>query len=90
MRNIFWRVYIYFIDRLLKIRWSSGYRVGPLFSRRVGEMVQILTGAVHMKICFIELKVFHVKSFFFASGKIYKQLVLRLLLDCFHFIDIPI
>ena len=39
---------IYFIDRSLKIRWSSGYGVGPTFSGRVGEMVQSLTGAIHM------------------------------------------
>ena len=35
---------------------------------------------------FIELKVFHVKSFFFfASGKIYKQLVLRFFIGLFPF-----
>ena len=58
-------IYIVFLDRPLNFPWSSGYGVGPPFSRRVGEMVQILTGAIHMKVFFIEPKVFHVKSFFF-------------------------
>ena len=42
-------IYIYFIDRHLKILWSSGYSVGPPFSRRVDAMVQILTGFTHLE-----------------------------------------
>ena len=43
-----YHIYIYFIDRSPKILLSSGYGVGPPFSRRVSEMVQILTGAIYM------------------------------------------
>ena len=74
--------------------WCSGYGVGPPFSRRVCEMVQILTGAIYIS-----------KYFFYLTESISYQIVLfffflllvrfinsdiAFLLDYFHFIDIPI
>ena len=57
-------------------------------------MVQILTGAIYiyLNIFFIELKVFHTKSFgfFFLLLVRFINSDIAFLLDYFHFIDIPI
>ena len=75
---------IYFIARLLKIRWSSGHGVGSPFSRRVAEMVQILNGT--MKIFFSWTESISCQIVLsFASGKIYKQLTLQYFIGLFPF-----
>ena len=82
-------LYIYFIDWYLKTRWSSGYGVGPPISRQVGwRWFRSWPGLYICKYFFLELKNFMSNLFFFSSGKIYRQMILRYFIGLFPFIDI--
>ena len=89
VRKSDYHIYLFYWS-IPKILWSSGYGVGPQFPRRVVRWFKSWPGLYICKYFLLNWKYFMSNRSFFASGKIYKLLVLRFLLDYFHFIDIPI